>query len=200
MNYNNMYRHNSVTGADVAALSAIYGGHGKGSGSSPEDEKPGLIKRIINALMERIGLDNLIGQIPGGGFMLELMKKAARAAFDGLKAWIPKALDKINPLDDIVGKIRGLFGGGAEAPGVQVFDGGNSWLHKSAAPVLAWHRREKPDAVLSNEQWNGIYAAAKNKGNSSGGVNVGTINALDTTDAMRQLSYEKQKWETLHNV
>ena len=199
MNYDNMYQHASVTPADVAALSAIYGGSGfaSGGGSSPEDEKPGLIKRIIDGLMDKIGISSLIGKIPGGGFMLEIMKKAASAAFDGLKAWIPKALDKINPVDDILGKIKGLFGGN-NAPGVKVFDGGG-WLEQSAAPQLMWHRQEKPDAVLSNQQWQGIYAAARNNGGGSG-IHVENINAFDMSDAMRQMTYEQAKREALHNV
>jgi hypothetical protein len=204
MSYANMYRHNSVTGNDVRALSAIYGGSGKGSSPGEADEGGGLIQRIIDGLLKVVGFDKLLKGFDdvGGGFVTDIMRKAAEQAWTGFKSWTMTALDKINPLDDILGGIRSLFGRDAAiAPGVPtVFDGGG-WLTKSAEPQLVHHRERKPDAVLAHRDWEAIHAVARGKMNEGRSAPlVGTLQALDLDEGLRKLAYEDRKREALFNV
>lgn len=209
MNYDNMYAHASVTPADVAALSRIYGGTGfaSGGGSSPEDEKPGLLERLGNWLRKAIDFDGLVKKIPGGEFMKDLMKGAAEKAWEGFKSWSAKVMDAINPVNLAkniasflgIGDGKGLFAPGDGSGRPTVFDGGG-WLEKSAAPQLTWHRENKPDAVLTNEDYHLLKAAA------AGGIRpegrdaplVGTLNALDMDEALRKLRASEKMKEALH--
>jgi len=163
-----------------------------------------LIQTIIDKLMKVVGFDNLLGNIPGGGFMLDLMKKAAEAAWNGFKSWTAKALDKINPLDDILGGLRNLFGGARGMvndvnPAAKVYDGGG-WLERTAGPQLVHHRLAKPDAVLSYGQWQDIHKLARSNSGGSSAPLVGTLNAFDADEAMRKLAFEQGKREALFNV
>ena len=183
MNYDNMYLHNSITAADVAALSTIYGGSGQGS-SPGSGGGSNIVERIVEKLLETIGFDNLMDKVPGAGIMADMMTKAAEKAWEGFKSW---AAEKLNPFDG---------GGRAEGATATVYDGGG-WLERSAQPQLVHHRTAKPDAVLSNEQWGAVYRAAQNPNRGGPSVVIENLQALDMDDAAKSLDRERRKREAL---
>lgn len=203
MNYDNMYAHASVTGADVRALSAIYGGTGfaSGGGASSEDERPGLLSRLGDWLKKTIGFDALLKKIPGGEFMKDVVEGAMKSAWKGFQDWTAKALDAIKPANLLksIGSFLGIGGGAAAGGRPTVFDGGG-WLEKSAAPQLTWHRENKPDAVLTNSDYHLLKAAATNGVSSDrrDAPLVGTLQALNVDEAIRKLRDTEKKKEALN--
>src|SRR5690625_2179146 len=65
---------------------------------------------------------------------------------------------------------RGGLGRAVNPEQLGVFDGGNGWLHPG---MLAYHspRMSKPDAILSNRQWNDIHRLAA-RGNDLDGAHI----------------------------
>jgi hypothetical protein len=96
MSYANMYNHQSVTAADVAALSAIYGGSGFASGGGGLADLFGginpidIITKGIDAMLDSIAskFEGTAGQIALG---------AGKYVFGEAKSWATKQLEGLNP-------------------------------------------------------------------------------------------------------
>lgn len=178
MSYANMYQHNSMTEADVAALSAIYGGSGKAGGGgifaalTDRFLKPftDAIKGIMSSTLERFR-GNIVGDLMGG-----IGKTVARGIVDWVKSKVP----------DFGGILPKLFdGGGLLTKGTH----------------LVQHNQAQPDRVLSAQQWRAHYDIAdwarRQQQAEAGGKLVENLYALDIEDALRKLDDHKRRREAL---
>jgi tape measure domain-containing protein len=112
-------------------------------------------------------IDGLMGQFknafPAGGFVVDMVGGFAKHV-------LTMASDAV----------MGLFGGdrkGAKGSAT-LFDGGG-WLEQTAGPMLIEHRRSRPDAVLTNEQFRDFHAIADSvRRGGAVGANI-TINQVD---------------------
>lgn len=82
MSYANMYSHNSVTAADVAALSSIYGGTGFGSGGSGPD--------LLGMLTK--GVETALNAVTSGGIIGQLAVGVGKHLFNQAKTWATSKL------------------------------------------------------------------------------------------------------------
>ena len=188
MNYDNMYKHNSVTSADVKALSAIYGGSGFASGGGGgEDEVPGIIEKITKPIRDFLGkmLGKITDKFPGAGVAVDIVKGTATKVGDGIKGWIggtllkakDAILDKFNDAKDWIGeKVGGLkkmLGFGAMPPGLNVkpklYDEGGL-LPRGVQ--LTEHRGRQPDRVLTSTQWDAMYSLSAKVAEGGGTATV----------------------------
>ncbi|MFF0942687.1 phage tail tape measure protein [Kocuria sp. CPCC 205300] len=169
MSYANMYRHNSITSADVAALSRIYGGSGRAGAGGPAGEDSGTsilgtLKDMIVSPFTKL-LDQAKSKFTDNGW-LDMPLGIAKVAKDGV---LDYAMDKLKVLpdfiNDVVGKVKGLFAGAGIAHGAHLSpmlhdDGG--WLKPGM--TLVNNASGKPEPVLSSSQWDKVE-----RGLSSGG-------------------------------
>ena len=184
MNYDNMYKHQSITDADVNALAAIWGGKGEpvaGAGGAGGDEGPGLLSRLIEA----IGFDKLLDKIPGGPFVVDIMKGVANSIWGGFKSW---AGDLLNPFDD---------GGDSDDQSVDISKAIEKWrpnviaaLKREGLPANktwqdAWLRQIRTESNGDPNAVQGGYVDANTGGNEA----VGLVQVAKTTfDSMRNPS------------
>lgn len=121
--------------------------------------------------------DKLKG-LGGGGFMVDI------AAGVGRKV-----------LDTILGWVKG--GGGTDA--ATVYDDGG-WLVNTGGPQLVNHKSRKPDAVLTNREWEAVYQIVED--NARGGItptgtggdtyNIGNV-GYDPSEIFRRGREEKRR-------
>ncbi|MCC5781373.1 hypothetical protein CRM73_00120 [Kocuria sp. CCUG 69068] len=152
MNYDNMYAHASVTGADVRALSAIYGGSGFASGGG--DGGGGLLDALLNPVKKLVDgiADKVIGRFKGN-VIGDMIGGMAKTLGSGIWDWLVKQATSLGGLlggDDTNAKGAGLSvvpklhdNGGELTPGLNIIQ----------------NRTGKPESVLNPEQTRTYKAA-----------------------------------------
>ncbi len=132
---------------------------------------------------------DLIDKIPGGGRFLELLKEVPLSllgmAGDGIgrfaKGVLGKAGDVASGAWDFV---NGPFGGRGDDEHAGLYDTGGL-LMPGITHVLNASR--KPEAVLTNSQWQSIERVANGGGASAPLVSIGSMVAADTDEAVRKI-------------
>lgn len=159
MNYDNMYKHNSVTKADVSALSAIYGGTGfaSGGGDGEGNSILGTLKDKILGPFEKL-VANVKSKFADNKFM-QMGVGFGTMIKDGVLKFALEKLKKLPDfIDDVVGKVKGWFGGKAPSPTVIPELHDNGGILRPGVSVLE-NRTRKPEAVLNPEQTRTYKAA-----------------------------------------
>lgn len=194
MNYDNMYQHNSVTSADVKALSAIYGGSGFASGGGAGgDDGNWLLDKISGLISKALGLDSLIKKIPTAGLITDLVTGAVKKMWEGIKTWIGK-LDPFKLKDNE--DEDGAKGGAIRS---QLFDGGGM-LMRQAGPQLIEHRSHRPDYVLPEQLFMDMHRAARAAAElerDGGGMNIGKIQGYTADEVAEALERARKKRKAL---
>ncbi|MEW1813293.1 M23 family metallopeptidase [Pseudarthrobacter phenanthrenivorans] len=139
-----------------------------GGGSAGSGKGGGFFNPIAGII------DGLVGQFkaafPQGGFVVDLVGDFAK--------------NMLNMASDAV---MNLFGGHSDkgAKGnATLFDGGG-WLEQTAGPMLVEHKRTKPDAVLTNEQWAAMYRIADNQ-RAGAAVHIEHLEVKDVDELIRK--------------
>lgn len=170
MSYANMYRHNSVTGADVAALSAIYGGTGR-AGSSPVSD--GGIFDVFDTIMKFVT-----------GPLKDLKKQIEGNVFVGMATGLAQKI-----VDGVIEKGKSLMGFGAAAPD-GVWD----------APVGTVHRLPQGTSTIYNGTGGNEFFQRVAPGSTSGGGMHfhGDVYATDPEQLFRTYEKRANRREALH--
>ena len=126
-------------------------------------------------------IDGLIGQFkaafPQGGFVIDLVGDFAK-----------------NLLSMASDAVMNLIGGNTDKKGSAaglLFDGGG-WLEQTAGPMLVQHKKSKPDAVLTNDQWSMMRAIAANSQAGGAAVQIGEVHTVDVDEFVRKVRNEQR--------
>ncbi|WP_461169264.1 matrixin family metalloprotease [Arthrobacter sp. Z1-15] len=156
----------SPTAQDIVNLQYLYpGGSGKagqGSGAEPvENPFSGLLDKLMKKFTD---------MFPEGGMVVDAVGGLAKSGLEKVTKWIQDIKDGIkNIAGDVVSSVKGFFGGGGAtaSPGMKpnLYDSGGV-LPPGMSQVL--NQTGKPEAILTNQQWNTMRQLAVRDGHDAG--------------------------------
>ncbi|QOT19738.1 peptidoglycan DD-metalloendopeptidase family protein [Paenarthrobacter sp. YJN-5] len=119
------------------------GAPGTGQGGGFINPLAGLLDGFLNSVK---------GAFPDAGPMLEVAVGAVKMVFDDAMKYVTELFTgRTDP--------QGPKGRTAAAP-YTLYDGGG-WLPSMAEPQLVQHRKQSPDAVLTDRQWDAVYSTSQ---------------------------------------
>lgn len=141
------------TGFDVQSMQMAFGMPGSGAKRyGPDDTGGGFFDPlgVITGLVGKI-VDQVKGAFPGGGFMVDAAVGFGKKMFGSVIDWVKDKLGMGKPSDRAANPLL-YDNGGVLRPGLsQILNASN-----------------KPEAILSNRQWEAMYSIARQRAGGGG--------------------------------
>ena len=179
----------SPTAVDIRNLQALYPGGSGRAGSAVDNPFDGIVDKLM---------DKFKSAFPGGGMFIDAAGGLAKSGIGQVVQWVQDIKDGLkNVASDVVDNIRGFFGGGAAT--ATVYDGGGL-LKRTDQPQLVHHRRSRPDAVLSSEQWSDISKLALADSRPTREIVIQGNVGWDPDEVVRQIETQERRARVIEGV
>lgn len=183
------------TSYDIRALQRLYpGGTGKAGSGEATNPFNGLIDMMMAKLKEAF---------PGGGMVIDAAGGLAKTGIGQVMKIVEDIKNGLKNLaDNVFGKVKDFFGGGASSAEAPLFRDQGGILPPGLSTVL--NATGGNEYVLNRRQWNDLHALATRTASQEpmGGMEVNFNGPVlgDPADIIREFKTETQRASTLNSL